>query len=481
VADVPQGYRDIPEEDRKKADVFFAQGKQKAETGNYDYAIEMFLAGLKIDPENVEAHNALREVSLKRKVSGGKPMGMMQARDHKTNTSDDKQNLLNAEKLLAYDPGNLDRMVTILQSAHRAGFFDTALWMGQILMKANSEGRKPDFNKFIILKDVYKDIGRYTEAVHACQLALQIKPHDMDLATEAKNLAANKTMSDGKYLSGKSFRDSIKDMEGQKKLMDQDKDIRTADSLMQAAVEAEEEYAADPNEPGKLTKLVEALVRTERPEQEARATAMLDDAYARTKQFRWRQMRGRILLGQLSRRERDMRQQIQQEPTNVDLKADYQTFLDKKVKTELEELTLWADAYPTDSTIRYQMAIRLFQTGRFDEAIPVFQHVRNDPKLKVDATIYLGRAFYEAQFLDEAADTLRTVIEEYPIKGDDKSKAVYYAYGLTLEAQQKYQDAVKAYSQVAMWDFKYKDVQERIKRLRAGPTAPTASAPPSAT
>jgi len=115
---------------------------------------------------------------------------------------------------------------------------------------------------------------------------------------------------------------------------------------------------------------------------------------------------------------------------------------------------------------------------RFDEAIPVFQHVRNDPKLKIDATIYLGRAFYEAQFLEEAADTLRSVIEEYPIKGDEKSKAVYYAYGLTLEAQQKNAEAVKAYSQVAMWDFNFKDVQARIRRLRAGPTAPT---PPAAT
>jgi tetratricopeptide (TPR) repeat protein len=478
VADVPQGYRDIPEEDRRKANVFFDRGKQVADTGQYEYAIDMYLSGLKIDPENVDAHNALREISLKRKVSGGKAMGMMQAREYKTNTSDDKANLLNAEKLLAFDPGNTDRMVTMLQSAHRAGFYDTVLWVGQILMKANSESKKPEFNKYIILKDVYKDIGRYTEAVQACHYAMQIKPHDMDLATEAKNLAANKTMMDGNYLSGRSFRDSIKDMEGQKKLLDSDKDIRTADSLMQAAMDAEEEYNADPNEPGKLTKLVEALVRTERPDQEAKATALLDEAFARTKQFRWRQMRGKILIGQLSRQERDMRQQLQKDPGNVDLKADYQTFLEKRVRTELEELTLWAENYPTDSNIRYELAKRLFQTGRFDEAIPVFQHVRNDPKLKIDATIYLGRAFYEAQFLDEAADTLRSVIEEYPIKGDDKSKAVYYAYGLTLEALQRNAEAVKAYSQVAMWDFNYKDVQTRIKRLRAAATAPT---PPSPT
>ena len=39
MADIPQGYREIPEEDRKKADVFFARGATVAQTGNYDYAI----------------------------------------------------------------------------------------------------------------------------------------------------------------------------------------------------------------------------------------------------------------------------------------------------------------------------------------------------------------------------------------------------------------------------------------------------------
>ena len=30
-----------------------------------------------------------------------------------------------------------------------AGFYDTVMWMGPILQKANADDRKPDFNKFI--------------------------------------------------------------------------------------------------------------------------------------------------------------------------------------------------------------------------------------------------------------------------------------------------------------------------------------------
>jgi len=68
----PPKYRDIPEEDRLKAKVFFDRGNAVAGTGNYEYAIEMYISGLAIDPENVEAHQTLRELSLKRKASGGK-------------------------------------------------------------------------------------------------------------------------------------------------------------------------------------------------------------------------------------------------------------------------------------------------------------------------------------------------------------------------------------------------------------------------
>jgi len=60
VAEAPQ-YRDIPEEDRKKAKVFFDRGKVVAGTGNYEYAIEMLLQGLNVDPEAKDIHQELRE------------------------------------------------------------------------------------------------------------------------------------------------------------------------------------------------------------------------------------------------------------------------------------------------------------------------------------------------------------------------------------------------------------------------------------
>ena len=474
MADLPKGYRDIPVEDQKKATQFFDRGDSVAATGNFEYAIEMYLQGLNMDPENVEAHQILREFSLKRKASGGKDLGMFEKMKVKTNGPDEKANMLAAEKLLAYDPGNTSRMLQLTQSAHKAGFFDTAMWAGAITMRGNAESKKPDFATYIALKNIYKDLERWKEAADAAKHAMELRPDDMDLGNEYKNLATLDTMDQGKYGKAKSFRESIRDMDTQRKLLDADKDVRSEDLLGRAIKEAEAEWQAEPNEPGKLSKYVDALLKTERPEEENLAIELLEAHFEKTKQFRWRQRVGQIKIAQLNRMDRSMRDEIARNPGNAELKQRYVEFTREKAETELGELTQWVEAYPTDTRFRYEMAKRLFMLGRHDEAIPVFQHVRNDPKYRTEATSYLGRSFLENKFVEEAVETLKASIDDYQLKGDEKSKDMYYWYGRALEEKGDTPSALKAFSQVAQWDFNFRDVQTRIRALRAGPKPPTA-------
>jgi tetratricopeptide (TPR) repeat protein len=466
--DVPQGYKDIPEEDRVKAEKFFDYGKSTAGTGNYEYAIELYLNGLRVDPENTEAHKSLRDVSLKRKASGGKDLGMFEKMKLKRPVKDDKENMLNAEKLLAYDPGNTDHMVTLIQNAHRAGFFDTVLWIGPELQKANSQaGKGETVEKYVILKDVYKNLQRYKEAADACHYALRLKPDDMDLQTEVKNLGALYTMNQGKYGSARSFRDSVRDMAGQQKHLINDKGVASADQMARMIAEARAEYEADPTEAGKLMKLVDVLIRTEEPEQEEEAISLLERTYGQTKNFRFRHAAGRIRIVQLNRRERSLYAAYKANPQDAAVAQELQTFLQERWAYELDEYRLWAEHYPTDSSFKFQVADKMFKLKQFGEAIPVLQQVRADPKHRAAATILLGQSFLGAGFTDEAVETLKAVIDEYQAKGDERSIEMHYWYGRALEAKGDVPTAIKAYSQVAQWNFNYRDVQARVKKLRA--------------
>jgi hypothetical protein len=460
-------FRDIPEADRKKAKAFFDRGATVAGTGQYDFAITMYLDGLGFDPESLESHQALRDISLRRKASGGKGLGMFEKMKVKTNSKDDKANMIAAEKLLAYDPGNVDVMITLMRSAQKAGFIETVNWIGPIAMRANVDSGKPDFKAFVAIKDIYIAIQNWKAAGEAAQAAAIMRPDDQDLINEMKNLGARHTMTAGKYGQGGNFTDSVKDKDTQQRLLDADKGIATDSIVARNLAEAEAEYKASPDEPGKITKFAEALLKTEKLENENKAIDLLAHAYDRTKQFRFRMQVGKIKLMQLSRADRGYRERITKSPSDEGLKQEYQQFLINRQEEELKEFTLCVDAYPTDLSFKYEAAKRLFFLQRYDEAIPQLQTARQDPKIRVDATIMLGRSFLEAQFLDEAVDTLRQLIEEYDLKGDARSKEMYYWYARGMEGTNEIPAAIKAYSQLAQWDFNFRDVQKRIKALRA--------------
>lgn len=476
MAELPQGYQAVPEEDRKKAKVFFDRGVTVAGTGNYDYAIEMYLQGLAIDPDARDAHQALREVSLKRKASGGKDMGAW-AKMKLPRPKTDLESMLRAERLMAYDPGNPDNMMELMKSAHRAGFYDTVVWIGAVLLKANSDLKKPDINKYLAARDIYADLKLWRQAVEACQYASNLRPDDMELQRLIRDLGANLTLQTGNYAEGGSFRDSIRDMDGQKKLMEQDMDIRDQDVIARQITEAEGEYAADPTEAGKLSRLVDALLKSEKPENENRAIELLQEWYDRTKQFRFRLSIGKIKLTQLRRMDRAERARLRENPKDEALIKQYIQFRREKTEEELKEFQLFAENYPTDMTFRHEVGVRLFELNRPSDAIAILQQSRSDPKLRIDSSTYLGRAFLATGFVDEAVDTLKQTLEEYELRGDTKSKELFYWYGMALEQKGDSVAALKAYSQLVQWDFNYRDVQARIKKLRGAQSASSVETP----
>ena len=77
-----------------------------------------------------------------------------------------------------------------------------------------------------------------------------------------------------------------------------------------------------------------------------------------------------------------------------------------------------------------------------------------------------GVAVLTGHFAEEAVDTLQGVVDAYAVKGDDKSKDMHYWQGRALEAKGDMDLARKRYSQVAMWEFTFRDVQQRLKAVR---------------
>jgi hypothetical protein len=125
----------------ENAQTFFQRGHEVASKGDFDSAIEFFLQGFALDPDNLDAHKEFRDIALRRKAAGGKPMGMLAAWRLRRNR-DAKQRMLNSLRLLAYDPGHSDDMLTFVQAAYASGCESTAEWMHRILKKAMADHRR---------------------------------------------------------------------------------------------------------------------------------------------------------------------------------------------------------------------------------------------------------------------------------------------------------------------------------------------------
>ena len=205
-----------------KGKAFFDRAKTVAGTGNYDYAIDMYIEGLNREPGNTEEHKALRDTGFRRKVSGGKAPGGLLGPKLPYKGKTPKEAMLNAAWMVAKDVGNIPMMLQYFRNAVAGEWTDVALWIGPILKEANRTNKSPKFEIYTELEETYKKMSEFKLASEAVQAAIQMKPNDMDLQARAKDLSAMETLQKGKYDKGGDFKDSIKDKESTKKLAEEE-------------------------------------------------------------------------------------------------------------------------------------------------------------------------------------------------------------------------------------------------------------------
>ncbi|MHC4365533.1 MAG: hypothetical protein ACYSTJ_08715 [Planctomycetota bacterium] len=109
-----------------KARVFFERARKVAETNNFDYAIDMYLEGLRCAPDALhEGHIPLCELGLRRQAKGGKKPTMVEKMKRMRGKTPLEQ-MLNAEYLFAKDSQHLAYAEAMLKAAAIGGYKRTA-------------------------------------------------------------------------------------------------------------------------------------------------------------------------------------------------------------------------------------------------------------------------------------------------------------------------------------------------------------------
>jgi len=462
----------MPEDNDKalvKARVFFERARKVAETNNFDYAIEMYLEGLRCVPDDVEhGHRQLHELALLREVKGGKKPSMIEKMKFPRGKSA-LERMLNAEYLFAKDPDHLPYAEAILKAAVEGDYRQTAKWIADLIFQANNAASKPSLQRYILLKDSYVAIGQYDRAVAACQHAVRLRPEDGELADEFKKLSAELTVARGKYDQEGDFRKSIKDRETQEKLQAQQSVVKTEDYRISAVIEAREAFARGPDLPQNIFNLAEALSDVRSDEADTEAIELLEKTYKAKNDFSFMEWAGRIKIKHFKRKVKEAKAALENNPADGQAQAEAAEFSERLKNTELEHYRLCVANYPTDLQAKYEYAVRLVANERYDDAIPLFQEAQKDLRHKILAMGKIGLCFFMKGWYVDAIDIFTKAIDAYEVKEDNTAKELRYNLACSYEQQGDMEKALEIFRKIAQLDFAYRDVRQRVDDMRGQP------------
>jgi tetratricopeptide (TPR) repeat protein len=465
--------------DIARARQWFKKGADCRERREYDYAIECYISGLAVWPEAVEeGHMPLRSLAIQRQQAGGKKPGLMDGVRGLVGR-DPRQAMINAEKLLSMDPQGGGHAEAVLKNAIKAGYLETVKWVVPVVFEALRKEKKPNKGRFRVFRDALLEAAALADArgeggletwlleqaVNSLEYLIMRMPGDEDLRNEQRDLASKHTISRGKYEHAEDFRESLRDAEKQKLLHDADR-VQQADETLDALIAAARaEWEASPNTPGKLNAYVDVLLRTERPAAEAQAVALLLDAYEKTHNYNLKLRADDVKLRRLARVARELAAKARQSGMDEDKQQARLAALEQR-QTALEIFGERVVQYPTDLRLKYRLGALLFETGDYDEAIPMLQAAQGDPRSRARCQLLLGRAFFEKGDASQATAVLREAFASYEL-ADEHSKELLYWLGRACEAGADKAGAKDAYGKLLRQDYNFMDgeARRRLEKL----------------
>lgn len=450
----------------EKARAFFERAEEVASTNNFDYAIDLYLEGLRLSPDALEdGHAPLRRLALIRQGKGGKKPSMIEKMKRpKGKTPLDA--MLNAEILLAKDPDHLPYAEEMLKAAIAGGYLRTAEWLALLIFDANHSSDKPSFATYIMLKDAYIKMQMFTKAVAACEHALELKPDDDALRDELRDLCASMTMEKGNYGKTEDFRGSMKDKEAQEQLQRQDSIIKTLDYKKQAVASARKKIQDGFTTVTNLLELADALFALESGQSETEAINLLQNAYEKSKDFTFLRRLGEFRIKKLKEQIHHVTEQLSRQPDEAALQKQLTQLGHQLDEVELEHFKKCQQNYPTDMKFKYEYGRCLVKAQQFDQAIPMFQDSQKDPRLKVASMDKMGLCFLLKGWIEDAIDIFQAALENCINKDGNIAKDIRYNMARAYEANGDTQKALEIYRKLAQADFSYKDVGQRIDNLR---------------
>ena len=472
------------ERNPEKARKFFEHARAMHDTTNFEYAMTLWLQGMRWDPTDLSALEKFYDSSLNF-MAGGKSKGATkeQLKQFSGKTPMDRYlvNLLQwGAKPIDWQPG-----MKAMEQAAKLGLVEQVVWIGEQVFPAVQNDPKAKKETLIKLMELFAQAGDFEHAQRAGDAAMAIDPSDGKLAAYVKNISAQATMTRGGFEGGVQaghFRRNIKNSEKQRELEEEESLSKTDETFERLITRAKTRLRENPDDQDALGKLARLLLERGGEQDEKNAYQLLMKAHQRFNVYRWKQQAGDIQMRVARRKLAELREAAKAAPDDSEKQAKYEAGRKKVLELELEQYRERVRNYPTDLKLKFELGRRLFEAGEYEAAISELQKAKGATGIGSQARGYLARAFLQLGWTAEAEDTYREAIASHAAGGDHVGLDLRYGLMRTLKRRAEESgelDAAKEASElagkIAMEQFDYRNIKEEreqlqglVKRLRDG-------------
>ncbi len=442
---------------------FFNKGFTAIERNNYDYAIDLLLTCVDMEPAFLRARKFLRAAAIKRFLARG---GNAQIRHalafiaglplllkyqlamHQKRHLDALQI---AERLMSNDPLQPVFIRALGRAAEAAEMPEIAIQTLTLVREHMSDS----YSTLFWLGQLYLKTGQTQQALQCFEELVNTYPSDGEAMKALKDtMAVNSMNQDGWETAARDgFRSAIKDTKESEMLERESKAVKGDQDLEALIQEALQKIREEPENVNYRRALASLYANAKRFDE---AIETLEESQ-KMGVGRDPQIDRNIMLIRLRKFDADMESATAGGDTET-----AETLRKERDAFRYEYTQDMVKRYPNDTALRFEMGIQYYQREMLNEAIQQFQLAQRNPKHRLQAIFYMGMCFKQKKQYDMAAEQMEVAIRESETM-DDTRKEVLYQLGLIYLDTDREERAMECFKQIYQADIGYKDVAQRIE------------------
>ena len=440
------------------------EAADKAVTSNPSYSVEIYSAVLKLSPGCIELRKKLRALQLRMAKKSTKGLsslfGKVTIAPFMLRGKGDKEPTIaleKAEELIEKSVGNVLAHQMLVDAAKELDLKETVVFGLETIRQISPK----DLKNLKELGNAYLEIGETEKTIAVGNEIQKLNPSDGDAEDLMKRASVAVAMNKGKWEESEDFRTQLKDEAEAQSLEQAAKSVNDAKGLEELIRQTYSLWEQEPNNLNHYKRLSELYQKY----------GDLENAIAWIQEAR-KQDAGKADVS-LEEKERSLTleyfdnvidqwdKQFQQNPNDQSVQSSLEEAINNRKiyqKTQLESLV---QRYPNDFGYRYELGVLLFEEEDYENCLAHFQLAQKNAKVRLDAILYLGRAYSRKSFYDLAIEQFNLLKSEIQIM-DERKKEAIYELGCCYESMNKGEEAMEEFKLVYSADISFKDVADKI-------------------